>query len=545
MIGHMWLVLACLLFSLCMNILAVRQPKRFLLYSSFAILSATVNLLAFEYFFMLELVRPLLLWFLLGQTAPDFRARFRRALLAWLPYALLFAAVVVWRAFFFVLQTDKYQMSLMDQVRSAPFSTLTALAGTILKDLLWDATLLPWGLSLTLPLKLDWNSMFSFACLGLTILAAVLVFFSASRFKTSPETFAATGRRSQWQMIAAGAFLLLLAGWPFWLTSLDVTPEYWNSRFTMPFMVGVALLFAGAASLVPWRKIRWALLAVLIGSGAGFQFQVANDFRWDWRVQTDLLWQLSWRFPGLQPGVTLFSNELPIKYYTDNTLSAQLNWIAARGQPGYRADYYLAYPSETVRDVDLIAAGQQHFRRDMMSIGYYGSLDRVVAIHYQPEACLRVLDPRFDPANILMDGYNREIASISNVDLILLGGKLFELDPRIYGPEPLDHWCYPVQQASIAHQQGNWAQVASLGDQLGHLTKALYRDPMIPFIFIEGYAHTGQFEKAIEMSERVAQGYPYFERILCQLWSQLDHDLGALPDKDSSIQPILARFNCP
>ncbi|HSV86213.1 MAG TPA: hypothetical protein VLH85_06540, partial [Levilinea sp.] len=102
LVGHMWLVLASLLFSLCMNVLAFRRPRRFLLYSSLAIISSTVNLLAFEYFFLLELVRPLLLWFVAGQATPHWRLQIRRTLLAWLPYALLFAGVVIWRSFFFV-----------------------------------------------------------------------------------------------------------------------------------------------------------------------------------------------------------------------------------------------------------------------------------------------------------------------------------------------------------------------------------------------------------------------------------------------------------
>jgi hypothetical protein len=544
MVGHMWLVLACLLFSLGMNVHALRQPGRYLLFSSLAVLGSTINLLAFEYFFMLELVRPVLLWFVSAQMAADRRIQIRRTLLAWLPYALLFASVVVWRSFFFVLQTDKYQLSLMDQIRLEPLATLIGLFGSIVKDIAWDATLLPWGLSLTLPLRLDWRSMSSFAYLGLSFFAAVLVFVYLSRVKTKSEAPEAGGAGSSWQIMAAGLVFLLAAGWPFWLTGLDVAPVYWNSRFTMPFMAGTALLFSGAASLIRLPGLRYSLLAVLVGFGVGFQFQVANDFRWDWKVQTDLLRQLSWRVPGLEPGTTLFSNELPIKYYTDNTLSAQLNWIAARGQPSYRADYYLAYPSETVRDVDLIAAGQEQIQRDMMSIDYYGSLDRVVGIHYQHESCLRILDPRFDPANILMDGYNREIARLSNVDLITLEGRLFELDPRIYGPEPVDHWCYPVQLADIARQKGDWLEVAVRGDELGHLRKSLYRDPMIPFIFIEGYAHMGELTKAVEMSERVAQGYPYFERILCQLWAELDRDLGGLPGKDSSLQQMLERYDC-
>ena len=46
---------------------------------------------------------------------------------------------------------------------------------------------------------------------------------------------------------------LVFAGGPFWLTGLQITLAYPASRFTLPFMLGVSLLLAGALQLLPLR----------------------------------------------------------------------------------------------------------------------------------------------------------------------------------------------------------------------------------------------------------------------------------------------------
>ncbi len=79
-----------------------------------------------EYFFLLELVRPALIWIVLSETLPDRRQRLKQALNAWLPYLLLFIALVVWRAFFFRFQTQNYQPKILDQLKTQPFQTLAA-----------------------------------------------------------------------------------------------------------------------------------------------------------------------------------------------------------------------------------------------------------------------------------------------------------------------------------------------------------------------------------------------------------------------------------
>ena len=36
---------------------------------------------------------------------------------------------------------------------------------------------------------------------------------------------------------------------------------------------------------------------------------------------------MSWRMPALEKGTILISNDLPVTYYSDNSLTGPLNWI--------------------------------------------------------------------------------------------------------------------------------------------------------------------------------------------------------------------------
>ena len=49
--------------------------------------------------------------------------------------------------------------------------------------------------------------------------------------------------------LGLGVFILLVAGWPFWLTGVPVSLGYPANRATLSFMLGVSLLFAGLLAL--------------------------------------------------------------------------------------------------------------------------------------------------------------------------------------------------------------------------------------------------------------------------------------------------------
>ena len=78
--GHFFLVLTAFFLSLCFMVLAIRHPRWYWLYTALGLLFSFVNLLTLEYFFLLDLLRPLLLWVLLADTLPQKRTRLKRSL---------------------------------------------------------------------------------------------------------------------------------------------------------------------------------------------------------------------------------------------------------------------------------------------------------------------------------------------------------------------------------------------------------------------------------------------------------------------------------
>jgi hypothetical protein len=119
--SNFFIVLDCLLLSLYFNIKAVRQSggskpnRKVFLWHLIALFLSLFNLLTLEYFFALDLLRPLLIWFTLREEKDDLKKRIKLTMINWLPYLALWGLVTVWRSFFFSFQTQNYQMLLFNQ----------------------------------------------------------------------------------------------------------------------------------------------------------------------------------------------------------------------------------------------------------------------------------------------------------------------------------------------------------------------------------------------------------------------------------------------
>ena len=87
------------------------------------------------------------------------------------------------------------------------------------------------------------------------------------------------------------------------------------------------------------------LVGVTAAFAAGYQFQNLNAYRQDWSVQKNLFWQMSWRIPALAPGTAILAHELPVTHYTDNSLTAPLNWIYAPDNHSGPMSYAFYYPT--------------------------------------------------------------------------------------------------------------------------------------------------------------------------------------------------------
>jgi len=199
--------------------------------------------------------------------------------------------------------------------------------------------------------------------------------------------------------------------------------------------------------------------------------------------------------PQLKPGTTLLFNDLPVRYFSDNSLTAPLNWIFdshPQDHPGTQMGYMLYFPSLRLgTGLPSLQPGQP-ITQDYLASQFTGSTSQMIALNYVPPACVRVLDPDLDPLNSMLPTRMRESAAVSTTLPVqdAPAGQAAHPDEQIFGAEPPHSgWCYYFEKADLARQLGDWAQVASLGDLAFNQTD-YPNDPSERLVFIEGYAHT-------------------------------------------------------
>jgi len=295
--------------------------------------------------------------------------------------------------------------------------------------------------------------------------ALLLVFYLWITRRAAPG---AGQEKKKWvtQACLAGLGWLLLAGPPYWLVDLSVNLGFPNSRVLISFLPGASLLLAGLVGLLP-RRLPLVVLTVFVGLAAGFQFFTGNIFRRDWDIQKQLFWQMSWRMPAIEPGTVLLINDLPVHYSTDNSLTAPLNWMYAPGSIQGDMPYLLYYP--TLRLGGGLPALEPGIAltEDYLALSFSGSTSQAIALSFNPPACLRVLNPKIDAGNLTQPEIMRVAAGLSDESLIKAAEEgMGALPPAaVFGDEPVHGWCYYFEKAELARQQGDWQQVAALGEQ--------------------------------------------------------------------------------
>ncbi|NJC98903.1 MAG: hypothetical protein C3F07_01715 [Anaerolineales bacterium] len=500
-----------------------------------ALIFSALNLWMMEYFFVLELARVGLIWTALRDSHPDPKERLKPTFRLWLPYLALFALAVLSRLFIFNNQV--YGFSLMSQLRADPVATILGLIQNFFVSL-WVVSGAAWAQIFTGidPSVHGTRTIALYVAVMLVVLAGVGLYL----FRQNEQT---AQRRSAWYAVGLGLFMLPFAGVPFWTTGLVISLAHPASRFTLPFMLGVSLILAGLLEFIPQSKIRNALFALLIGLAAGRQFLWSVDYLRDWQSQKNLFWQLTWRAPGIQPDTLVLMNE-ELSFYADNSISAPLNWIYAPDNKSGRIDYVLFYPTNRLNSSLPGLQPGLPIHYDYLAGTFEGNTSQALAFYYSPPACLRLLEPDLDSNNrfILDDSLMRVASALSNADRIVAEQKA--VMPAIYGPEPEHGWCYYFQKADLARQMGDWETVVKLGNQAFKLDD-FPNNPVERFVFIEGYAHVGDWDRAIELSKmsyRVSKDY--VGPLLCQLWKRMETETDQSPERSEASAEVQSLFAC-
>jgi hypothetical protein len=450
-----------------------------------------------------------------------------------MPYLAVFAAAVLSRLFIFNNQI--YEIG-GGQAGTSTFNILTTIPTS-----LWTVTAAAWAQVFRMPdLAVDGpRTTLVYGAITLAVYGIVV----AVLFGKQAESAERGGLSSDayWAM-GLGVFILFVAGWPFWLTGVPVSLGYPANRATLSFMLGVSLLVAGLFSLLP-RPMDWLLVALFVSLAAGRQFQWSNDFRRDWNAQKYMFWQMTWRAPGLEPGTVVMMNER-LDFFADNSLGAALNWIYAPDNHSDRVEYVLFYPTNRLDGALAALEPDLPVNYDYLAGQFAGNTSQMVVLYYAPPGCLRLLDPEIDSHNRLIPDETllRDAARLSKTSPVL--GKAGARMPEIYDPEPAHAWCYYFERADLARQFEDWEQVADLGDTAFELDD-YPNDPLERFVFVEGYAHVGEWDKALkygQVSYKVSKNY--VGPLLCRLWDRIERDVPDSYEKGEFVTQAKTLFVC-
>jgi hypothetical protein len=136
----------------------------------------------------------------------------------------------------------------------------------------------------------------------------------------------------------------------------------------------------------------------------------------------------------------------------------------------------------------------------------------------------------------------RDAASISSTVPILNESRARL--PKIYEPEPDHGWCYYFEKADLARQFEDWHEVVQWGDAALMLDD-YPNDPVERFVFIEGYAHVGQWDRALDLSNASYKvSRDYVGPLLCRLWRRIGTETVDDPDKSEALSQVKSMFAC-
>jgi len=585
--SHYFLQLAIHMVSIGSMALAIRKPHSFWSLTIFSLATSIFSLFTSEYFFGLEVLRPLFIWALLGVvSAAPWWAHLRKTLALWAPYSIGLLAFLFWRIVIFKFPT--YQPVFSQNSQSSLWATGLELVRTILVDSL-AMGISAWLLPLRTLMELQGWQPSSLAALALTACSFILLVVSLYRLQSSKPEGAeqipspqkdgdSSGFPASVQF--AGNLLLLglvgvfTAGLPFWFVDLPVDTDLNSgSRFAISFMLPASMLLVGLLEILGlWTRRRFSdrfiasdrraksipsllplIVAALVALAIGHHFKDANYYRQVHRSHVEFFQQLAWRAPGLKPGTLILTNTFKdVLLSGDNSLTAALNWIYDP-QPPFALEYMLFYIPSRIESKNLpgLEPGLPVVK-EFRTTRFYGSTSQALVLYYPYPHCLRVLDPTTDldtPRPMQMPREMRDAIRISNLDQINPGADPAAVLPAdLFKVQPGENsWCYYYEKADLARQQSDWATVVDLGDRAFAANLSPNNTwELAPFI--EGYARSGNLDRARELTiqahDQNLEARWQTTEILCSTWQRIASAASPGDDTSRIFGEILETIGC-
>ncbi len=244
--GNAFLVFFLFIFSLGSMIWALRSRRMFWPLMILSVITSALSMLITEYFYTLELLRPILLWIAMDDRDTDRREKIRKVGFYWAPYLVILLLVLASRIF--LNPSPRAEVMIFSNLASSPFSTIVELARTIFQDF-FEVNFVAWFQGLDFRYLKDFE-LNVIALMIAAILTSVLITLAYLLYLNSnnPDPELKKGvldRKWAWQAVFLGAAAFIVSGWTIWITDLHIELLFPFDRFTIITMVGTALLIAG------------------------------------------------------------------------------------------------------------------------------------------------------------------------------------------------------------------------------------------------------------------------------------------------------------
>jgi len=546
--SHVFLVTSIFFISLAAMIWALRNPAWFWPLFLLSIMISALCLFISEYYFGLELLRPFILWLVLTQLEVKPEKRIKKVLRYWIPYIMIMALFLVWRM---VLHpTPRGEVTIFKELGANSLQPVMNLVQTIWGDL-WEVNVLTWGLPLNLTNLTHLDNNLILRMVAVIFISIAIVFFTLLFVSNNNKRAESKPSQSRYpwglQAIIVGVLALLAAGWPVWATNLHIELLFPWDRFTLVMMLGSSILLVGIVDLLTRSRMQSAVVIALItGLASGYHYQNALVYRKEWLAQRDFFWQLVWRAPAIKPDTILITSELPFTYYSDNSLTAPLNWTYAPDYQSVEMPYYLYDLEARIQNWYPELKADTPIQQTYRAAEFNGSSSQSLVMIVDPPRCLKILDPTLDRYWPQKPVYISDVLALSNPGLIETGSGLSATPPVfILGPEPEHEWCYYFEKAELARQIGDWDTVAHSAEKALKYKKKLYGGQAAELVtFAEGYAHIGQWDKATQLTLEAYQVWPYMQDYICYKWKDIDITTLNSEEKLFALAEILDKIDC-
>jgi hypothetical protein len=313
-------------------------------------------------------------------------------------------------------------------------------------------------------------------------------------------------------------------------------------------MFGSSLILVGFIDLIGKSRFQKTILvAVIVSLGIGWQFRNANVFRREWNNQVAMFWQLSWRAPHVLPGTLFLSSELPFSYFSDNSLTAPLNWLYSPEDINVPMKYMLyAIESRLGKGLPDLKADIPIYEPYRASY-FEGTTSQALVFYYTPPGCVKILDPNVDQRLPQKPKYIGDAMGLSNPALITIDGDENSAEPQsaIYNPTPSPDWCYFYEKADLARYAGDWETVVAISVNAMNLDQRLYEVNAPEYLpYIEAHAHLEQWDKAIQITETAYELNSRMQRILCDTWERISITTKSTDQKGEAVQEMYQTLSC-